>query len=66
MPFPEAGAAGGAVQGLHGPFAAGHTMLQEPAPHLHHVQLLLRFAFAAARGEPWARLVFKASYREAI
>lgn len=49
-----------------GPFAAGHARLQEPAPHLHRVQLLLWFGFAAACGKPWARLVFKASYRKVM
>ena len=50
-----AGASGEAVQGLRGAvFAAGHAGLQEPAPHLHRVQLLLWFSFTAARGEPWA------------
>lgn len=66
--MPElAGATREAVQRLHGAvFAAGYARLQQPAPHLHHVQLLLRFGFTTACGEPWARLFFKASYHEAI
>ena len=56
-----------AVQGFcRAVFAARHASLQEPAPHLHRVQLLLQFGFTAAHREQWARLVFKASYRKAI